>query len=120
MRLISRFFDPKSGSIYIDGLKIDSLDVSSVRKNIGVVPQDTILLNQTLAENIAYGKPGASIQEIQMAASQAQLDQTIAAFPKGYDTHVGERGLMISGGEKQRVQLSRLFLKVFCDLKWLM
>ncbi|KAJ3369923.1 Iron-sulfur clusters transporter atm1, mitochondrial [Kappamyces sp. JEL0680] len=111
LRLISRYFDPDSGRITIDGQDISNVNVVSLRTALGVVPQDTILFNQTIADNIAYGKPEASFEEIKLAAFKAHLNDTIANFPHGYDTHVGERGLMISGGEKQRVQLSRIFLK---------
>jgi ABC transporter ATM len=112
LRLISRYFDPASGSIFIDSQNLLGLNVNSIRDALGVCPQDTILFNQTIAENIAYGKPGASFEEIQEAAKNSQLDKAISSFPKQYETKVGERGLMISGGEKQRVQLSRIFLKV--------
>jgi ATP-binding cassette subfamily B (MDR/TAP) protein 7 len=112
LRLISRYFDPSSGSIYIDSQNLLELNVNSIRDALGACPQDTILFNQTIADNIAYGKPDASFKEIQEAAKKAQLDKSIANFPRQYDTVVGERGLMISGGEKQRVQLSRIFLKV--------
>ena len=92
------------------------MNVNSIRDALGVCPQDTILFNQTIADNIAYGKPEASIEEIEEAARNAELDTAIANFPKKYDTVVGERGLMISGGEKQRVQLSRIFIKVIVEI----
>jgi ATP-binding cassette subfamily B (MDR/TAP) protein 7 len=111
-RLISRYFDPIQGVIKIDGTDIQTCSVHSLRRAIGVVPQDTILFNQTITENIAYGNTDASQIEIEEAVSKAQLQKTISSFPQGYQTHVGERGLMISGGEKQRVQLARIFLKV--------
>lgn len=111
-RLISRYFDPTSGSILIDDQDLMNVNVASIRDALGVVPQDTILFNQTIAANIAYGRPTASKEEIVEAAKKSELDGTVKLFPKGYETEVGERGLMISGGEKQRVQLSRIFLKV--------
>jgi ABC transporter ATM len=112
LRLISRFFEPQSGLIEIDGQDIKQLNIPSIRKNVGVLPQDTILFNVTIKENIAYGNPDASDAEIVESAKKAELDHAIQTMSQKYETRVGERGLMISGGEKQRVQLSRLFLKV--------
>lgn len=112
LRLITRFHDAQTGSIRIGGQEIDSVNVSSLRKIMGVVPQDTVLFNTTLKENIGYGKPDASMLEIVEAARMAELNDSVEKFPNKWETRVGERGLMISGGEKQRVQLARLFLKV--------
>jgi ABC transporter ATM len=112
IRLLFRFFDPDQGRITINGIDIKDIKLESLRKILGVVPQDTILFNQTIGDNISYGKTDASIEEVHAAARRANLHKTITeSFPEGYDTQVGERGMMISGGEKQRVQLARVFLK---------
>ncbi|RKO86699.1 P-loop containing nucleoside triphosphate hydrolase protein, partial [Blyttiomyces helicus] len=112
LRLLFRFFDPSSGRILVDSYPIKSLDLDSLRRAIGVVPQDTVLFNQTIRYNIAYGRPAASEEEVEEAAKKAKIHDTIVgSFADGYDTRVGERGLMVSGGEKQRVQLARTFLK---------
>ncbi|KAH6577624.1 hypothetical protein BASA62_000824 [Batrachochytrium salamandrivorans] len=112
LRLLFRFYDPASGSISIDGQNIRGVDLDSLRQHIGIVPQDTILFNQTVFYNIAYGRPEASTDQVHEAARKAALhDSIVNAFPEKYDTRVGERGLMVSGGEKQRIQLARVFLK---------
>ena len=112
-KLLFRFFDPDSGRITINGIDIKDVTLESLRKCIGVLPQDTILFNQTIQSNIGYGNPHSTLEEIQEAAKKAHLHESIlSTFPQGYQTQVGERGMMISGGEKQRVQLARVFLKV--------
>ncbi|TPX63040.1 hypothetical protein SpCBS45565_g06910 [Spizellomyces sp. 'palustris'] len=112
LRLLFRFFDPQRGSITIDGEDIRGVSLESLRQSMGVVPQDTILFNQTIYYNILYGRPDATREEVEEAARKARIhDVIINNFPEGYETKVGERGLMISGGEKQRVQLARTFLK---------
>ncbi|KAI8924851.1 P-loop containing nucleoside triphosphate hydrolase protein [Entophlyctis helioformis] len=112
LRLLFRFYDPAAGSIRIDGQDITGVNLESLRGSMGVVPQDTILFNQTVMYNIKYGRPDASDDEVVEAARKAAVhDVIVERFPKGYETRVGERGLMISGGEKQRVQLARVFLK---------
>jgi ATP-binding cassette subfamily B protein len=110
-RLIFRFYDVQGGAIYLDGQDIKSVQQASLRQAIGIVPQDTVLFNDTIGFNIAYGKPGATQQEIEAAAKSAQIHDFISRLPKGYDTDVGERGLKLSGGEKQRVAIARTLLK---------
>ncbi|XP_054797713.1 ABC transporter B family member 25, mitochondrial [Prosopis cineraria] len=119
LRLIFRFFDPHSGSIKIDGQNIKDVTLDSLRKFIGVVPQDTVLFNDTIFHNIHYGRLSATKEEVYEAAQKAAIHDTIMNFPEKYSTVVGERGLKLSGGEKQRVALARAFLKappvLLCD-----
>lgn len=110
-RLLFRFYDVQSGKILIDGQNIQDVTQASLRKAIGIVPQDTVLFNDTIGYNIAYGNPSATIEEVQEAARAAQIDGFIKRLPEGYDTQVGERGLKLSGGEKQRVAIARTLLK---------
>ena len=110
-RLLYRFYDVQQGSITIAGQDIKTVTQSSVRQAIGIVPQDTVLFNDTVAYNIAYGKTSATQAEIIEAAKSARIHDFIAATPKGYETAVGERGLKLSGGEKQRVAIARTLLK---------
>jgi ATP-binding cassette, subfamily B, heavy metal transporter len=110
-RLLYRFYDVQGGAIRINHQDIRQVTQQSVRKSIGIVPQDTVLFNDTIAYNIAYGKPGATPEQIQAAAKAAQLEELIEALPKGYESIVGERGLKLSGGEKQRVAIARMLLK---------
>ncbi|QIB64194.1 ABCB family ABC transporter ATP-binding protein/permease [Kineobactrum salinum] len=111
VKLLFRFYEPTAGRILIDGQDIAGVTQQSLRRAIGIVPQDTVLFNDTLMENIRYGKPGASEQEIAEAIHMAQLDDFIAQLPAGGETRVGERGLKLSGGEKQRVSIARTVLK---------
>jgi len=111
LRLLYRFFDIQSGQILIDGQDIKSIEVASLREKIGVVPQDTPLFNDTIEHNIRYGRIDATHEEVLAVARKAEIDSTIASLPDGYETKVGERGLMISGGEKQRLAISRVLLK---------
>ena len=110
-RLIFRFYDITSGRIAIDGQDIQAVTQESLRRALGMVPQDTVLFNDTITYNIGYGRPGASMADIVEAAKLAQIHDFVLSFPKGYDTVVGERGLKLSGGEKQRVSIARTILK---------
>jgi ATP-binding cassette subfamily B protein len=110
-RLLFRFYDVDRGAIEIDGQDIRAVTQDSLRRAIGVVPQDTVLFNDTIYYNIAYGRPGASRAEIEEAARRAHIHDFVMSLPDGYDTMVGERGLKLSGGEKQRVAIARVVLK---------
>lgn len=110
-RLLFRFFDRDSGAIEIDGQDISQITLSSLRQAIGIVPQDTVLFNASIRDNIAYAKPDASAEEIDRAIEAANLKQFIASLPEGDKTLVGERGLKVSGGEKQRIAIARVLLK---------
>jgi ATP-binding cassette subfamily B protein len=110
-RILYRFYDIKSGSVSIDGRDIRDVTQASLRAVIGIVPQDTVLFNDTIRYNIAYGRIGSSEDDIENAARMAQIDPFIRELPLGYDSMVGERGLKLSGGEKQRVAIARTILK---------
>ena len=111
LRLLFRFYDVQGGRITIDGQDIRDVNLESLRKAIGVVPQDTPLFNDTIEHNIRYGDITASPEQVQAAAKRARIHEIIESLPDGYNTQVGERGMMISGGEKQRLAVSRLILK---------
>ncbi|TFH43495.1 MAG: ATP-binding cassette domain-containing protein, partial [Lysobacterales bacterium] len=110
-RLLYRFYDVSQGSIRIDGHDVREITQASLRASIGVVPQDTVLFNETIYYNIAYGKPGVTPTEVEHAARTAHVHEFIMAMPDGYETIVGERGLKLSGGEKQRVAIARTVIK---------
>ena len=109
--MIFRFYDVDSGRVLIDDHDVQSVTQSSLRSRIGVVPQDTVLFNDTISYNIKYGCPDATQLEVEEAARLAQIHQKIVEFPDKYDTKVGERGMRLSGGEKQRVSIARTILK---------
>ena len=110
-RLLFRFYDVTGGAIEIDGQDLRDVTQASLRAAIGMVPQDTVLFNDTIYYNIAYGRPDATRAEVEAAARAASIHDFVASLPQGYDTMVGERGLKLSGGEKQRVGIARTLLK---------
>jgi ATP-binding cassette subfamily B protein len=110
VKLIQRLYDVQGGAILVDGQDIAEVTQGSLRRGIAVVPQDPALFHRTLADNIAYARPGATQDEIVLAARRARAHDFIAKLPKGYDTLVGERGVKLSGGERQRVAIARAFL----------
>ncbi|MCS6968123.1 MAG: ABC transporter transmembrane domain-containing protein [Cytophagales bacterium] len=111
VQLLLRFYQPQSGQIYIDGVPIEQYDLTAYRHNLGIVPQEVILFGGTIRENIAYGKPNATEEEIVAAACQANAWNFIESFPDGLDTVVGERGVKLSGGQRQRIAIARAILK---------
>jgi ATP-binding cassette subfamily B protein len=110
-RLLYRFYDVQSGTVSIDGQDVRTVTQESLRAAIGIVPQDTVLFNESIYYNIAYGRPGATREEVEQAARMAHITDFVAQLPEGWDTVVGERGLKLSGGEKQRVAIARAILK---------
>jgi ATP-binding cassette subfamily B protein len=110
-RLLFRFYDVTGGAVKIDGQDLRDVTQSSVRAAIGIVPQDTVLFNDTIYYNIAYGRPSATKEEVEEAARLARIHEFVLSLPDGYQTRVGERGLKLSGGERQRVSIARTILK---------
>ena len=110
-QLISRFYEPTAGVIRVDGKDLRDVTIESLRRNIAPVLQDTFLFNGTIAENIGYARPEATLGEIEAAARAANIHEDILAMPDGYQTRVGERGLRLSGGQKQRVAIARAILR---------
>ena len=110
-QLIPRFYDVSSGTITIDGLDVRDVTQTSLRRKIGIVQQDVFLFADSILENIRYGKPDATMEEIVDAARRAEIYDDIMAMPDGFDTYVGERGTLLSGGQKQRISIARIFLK---------
>ena len=110
-QLALRFYDPGSGSVILDGVDISKLDPADLRAEIALVPQDAFIFGATVADNIAYGAPGATREAVVAAAKQAAADGFISTMPQGYDTPLGERGVTLSGGERQRIAIARAILK---------
>jgi ATP-binding cassette subfamily B (MDR/TAP) protein 7 len=111
IRLLYRFFDPNSGRILVNGQNICDVDLDSLRRSVGIVPQDSVLFHDTIYYNILYGNMEAKPEQVYEAADMAEMHNVIMTMPKKYDTQVGERGLKLSGGEKQRVSIARAILK---------
>jgi len=111
MSLLMRFYDPSKGQILLDGVDLRDYKLADLRNQFAIVMQEPVLFSTSIAENIAYGRPGASFQDIVTAAKVANAHDFIATLPNGYDTLVGERGMRLSGGERQRIALARAFLK---------
>jgi len=109
--LLARFYDPSVGHIRLDGHDLRDMEIASLRKLIGMVTQETILFNETVADNIRYGNPGASLEEVEAAARKANAHEFIMAEPTGYDRVVGEKGFLLSGGQRQRVAIARAILR---------
>jgi ABC-type multidrug transport system fused ATPase/permease subunit len=109
--MVLRFYDPVDGKILIDGTSSKDLELEFLRNQMAIVPQDVILFGGTIRENIEYGKPGASLDEIKSAAKKANALEFINKFPEGYETIVGERGIQLSGGQRQRIAIARAVLK---------
>jgi ATP-binding cassette subfamily B protein len=109
--LIPRFYEPEGGRVLIDGADVSAVSLQSLREAIGIVQQDVFLFTGTIRDNIAYGRPAATNEQIEQAARQAGAHSFILELPAGYDTHIGEKGVKLSGGQKQRISIARAFLK---------
>ena len=110
-QLIPRFYDVSNGSVTVDGIDVRSVTQASLRKHIGILQQDVFMFAGTVRDNIRYGRPDATDEEIVEAAKRAEIHEEILAMPDGYDSYIGERGVMLSGGQKQRISIARVFLK---------
>ena len=110
-QLLLRFYDAQSGHIVLDGVQTDAMSLNALRQRIGIVPQDAVIFSSSALENIRYGKPQASDEEVKAAAQAAFAHEFITALPQGYDTFLGERGLRLSGGQRQRIAIARAMLK---------
>jgi ATP-binding cassette subfamily B protein len=110
-QLLLRFYDPKTGSIKLDGVETSTLNLQDLRSRIGIVPQDAVIFSTSALENIRYGKPNASDEEVKAAAQAAFAHEFITALPEGYATFLGERGVRLSGGQRQRIAIARAMLK---------
>jgi ABC-type multidrug transport system fused ATPase/permease subunit len=111
LSLLLRFYDPQKGRVLVDGQDIRQFQYRSLRRQIGIVPQEPVLFSTTVRDNIDYGRPTASLNEIVESARQAEADEFIRQMPQGYDSPIGERGVTLSGGQRQRLALARAFLK---------
>jgi ATP-binding cassette subfamily B protein len=111
LSLVPRFYDPDGGSVLVGGMNIRELDPEELRRNVGIVPQETFLFSETVRDNITFGNPDARVEEVERAAKTAGIHDQILAFPEGYDTMVGEWGITLSGGQKQRVAIARALVK---------
>jgi subfamily B ATP-binding cassette protein MsbA len=111
VNLVPRFYDVSEGAVLVDGVDVRDLDLTSLREKVSIVAQDTFLFNDTVANNIRYGKPGASMQSVTEAAGNSLAEEFIGALPQGYDTVIGERGVKLSGGQRQRIAIARALLK---------
>ena len=109
--LVQRFFDPQSGEVLIDGIDVRQADPRAVRQRVAVVPQETVIFSGTVLDNIRFGKPEASEEEVMAAAQAARVDEFAARMPNGYATEVGERGVTLSGGQRQRIAIARAILR---------
>jgi ATP-binding cassette subfamily B protein len=110
-QLLSRFYDPQQGGISIDGVGLPDMTPQTVREALAVVPQETVVFAKTVCDNIRFGRPDASDEEVVAAAKAAQADEFITRLPQGYDTELGERGVMLSGGQRQRIAIARAILR---------
>ncbi|HET9029432.1 MAG TPA: ATP-binding cassette domain-containing protein, partial [Candidatus Aquilonibacter sp.] len=115
-QLVPRFYDPQSGRVLVDGHDVRSVTLESLRRDIGIVTQETYLFHDTIASNLRYAKPGATIDELAAACRAANIHEFISGLPNGYETIVGERGHKLSGGERQRLAIARVLLKNPCIL----
>jgi ATP-binding cassette subfamily B protein len=109
--LLMRFHAPQNGDVLLDGVAVDQMDLTDLRQRIGVVPQEAVVFSGTVMENIRYGKPEVTDQEVQAAAEAAFAQEFIAELPQGYDTYLGDRGVRLSGGQRQRIAIARAILK---------